>query len=52
MLRFAREGLAAGLLAAQVFLDVNGIALDDASVAFYDLTMGISEERLDKVALA
>ena len=29
----------AGLLAAQVFLDLNGVTLDYDSEAFYDLTM-------------
>ncbi len=41
-----------GLLAAQVFLDVNGITLDHDSEAFYDLTMGVAEGRIDKAAVA
>lgn len=41
-----------GLLAAQVFLDVNGVALDRPSEAFYDLTMGVAEGRVDKAAVA
>ena len=42
----------AGLLAAQVFLDLNGISLEHASGAFYDLTMGVAEGRIDKAAVA
>lgn len=41
----------AGLLAAQVFLDVNGITLDHDSEAFYELTMGVAEGRIDKAAV-
>ncbi len=42
----------AGLLAAQVFLDLNGITLDHGSEAFYELTMGVAEGRIDKAAIA
>ncbi len=42
----------AGLLAAQVFLDLNGITLEHDSGAFYDLTMGVAEGRIDKAAVA
>lgn len=41
-----------GLLAAQVFLDLNGVALGHESEAFYALTMGIAEGRIDKPAVA
>ncbi len=37
-----------GLLAAQVFLELNGISLNHSSDALYDLTMGIAEGRIDK----
>lgn len=42
----------AGLLAAQVFLDLNGVTLDYDSEAFYDLTMGVAEGRIDKPTVA
>jgi len=42
----------AGLLAAQVFLDVNGVSVEHDSEAFYALTMGVAEGRIDKVAVA
>lgn len=42
----------AGLLAAQVFLDVNGVTLEHDSEAFYALTMGVAEGRIDKAAIA
>jgi death-on-curing protein len=42
----------AGLLAAQVFLDVNGVTLEHGSEAFYALTMGVAEGRIDKAAVA
>lgn len=42
----------AGLLAAQVFLDVNGVSLERDSEAFYALTMGVAEGRMDKAAVA
>ena len=41
-----------GLLAAQVFLDLNGVALEHESKAFYDLTMAVAEGRLGKAAVA
>jgi death on curing protein len=41
----------AGLLAAQVFLDLNGIALNHDSEAFYDLTIRVAEGRVDKAAV-
>lgn len=40
-----------GLLAAQVFLHLNGIVLLGESEAFYALTMGVAERRLDKGAV-
>lgn len=42
----------AGLLAAQVFLDVNGVTLEHDSEAFYALTMGVAEGRIDRAAVA
>ena len=39
-----------GLLAAVVFLDLNGLSLDRPSDALYELTLGIAEGRLDKAA--
>ncbi len=42
----------AGLLTAQVFLAVNGVELLDDSAAFYDLTMGVAEGRIDKATVA
>ncbi len=33
----------AGLLAALVFLDLNGISIDHSSEALYELTMGVAE---------
>ena len=40
-----------GLLAAQVFLHLNGIVILGQSEAFYALTMGVAEGRLDKRAV-
>lgn len=42
----------AGLLAALVFLDVNGVVIDQPSDALYDLTMGVAEGRIDKTEVA
>ncbi len=42
----------AGMLAAVVFLDLNGISLDQPTDALYELTMGVAEGRLDKAAVA
>jgi death-on-curing protein len=42
----------AGLLSGQVFLAVNGVTLEHDSDAFYALTMGVAEGRLDKLAVA
>ena len=42
----------AGLLAAVVFLDLNGIGIEHPSDSLYDLTMGVAEGRLDKSAVA
>jgi death-on-curing protein len=42
----------AGLLVALVFLDMNGIGVDHASEALYELTMGVAEGRLQKAAVA
>jgi death-on-curing protein len=41
-----------GLLAAQVFLVRNGVVIKHDSEAFYALTMGVAEGRVDKVAVA
>lgn len=41
-----------GLLSALVFLALNGIPLDQATAALYDLTMAVVDGRLDKPALA
>jgi death on curing protein len=41
-----------GLLAAIVFLDLNGISIDQPSDALYDLTMAVAEGRVDKAAAA
>jgi prophage maintenance system killer protein len=40
------------LLAALVFLDINGIALERESEALYELTMGVAEGRIDKATAA
>ncbi|MBN2193511.1 MAG: type II toxin-antitoxin system death-on-curing family toxin [Polyangiaceae bacterium] len=42
----------AGLLAAVVFLDVNGITIEEPSEPLHELTMGVAEGRLDKPAVA
>jgi death on curing protein len=41
-----------GLLAAIVFLDVNGVGIEHPSEALYELTMGVAEGRIDKSAVA
>lgn len=41
-----------GLLSALVFLSLNGVTLDQATPALYDLTMAVADGRLDKPALA
>jgi death-on-curing protein len=41
-----------GLLAAQVFLHRNGVVIKHDSEAFYSLTMGVAEGRIDKAAVA
>lgn len=41
-----------GLLAAQVFLHLNGIPLLHESEAFYSLTMGVAEGRVGKSEVA
>jgi death-on-curing protein len=41
-----------GLLAAQVFLAVNGVPVEHDSEAFYALTMRVAEGRIDKAAVA
>ena len=41
-----------GLLAAQVFLALNGVSIEHDSDAFNALTMGIAEGRIDKSAVA
>jgi death-on-curing protein len=40
------------LLAALVFLNINGITLERESEALYELTMGVAEGRIDKAAAA
>lgn len=42
----------AGLLAALVFLDLNGIEILDDSEALYELTLGVAEGRFDKAHVA
>lgn len=42
----------AGLLAALVFLDLNGISIEHPSEALYELTMGVAEGRIAKAAVA
>jgi death-on-curing protein len=42
----------AGMLAAVVFLDVNGISIAHPSDALYELTMGVAEGRVEKAAIA
>ena len=41
-----------GLLAAQVFLSLNGYALKHGSAGFYALTMAVAEGRIGKAAIA
>ena len=41
-----------GLLSALVFLALNGMVIDQATPALYDLTMAVAEGRLDKLAIA
>lgn len=41
----------AGLLAAVVFLDVNGISIAHPSDALCELTMGVAEARVEKAAI-
>jgi death-on-curing protein len=41
-----------GLLAALVFLDLNGVALADPEGRLYDAMIAIAERRLDKAGLA
>ena len=40
-----------GLLSALVFLALNGIVLDQATPALYDLTVAVADGRLDKPAI-
>ena len=42
----------AGMLSAVVFLDVNGISISHPSDALYELTMGVAEGRIAKLAVA
>ncbi len=42
----------AGMLAALVFLDVNGITVNHSSEALYSLTMGLAEGSIDKSVVA
>ena len=41
-----------GLLAALVFLDLNGVSIAHPTEALYELTMGVAEGRIDKAAIA
>ena len=41
-----------GLLAALVFLDLNGIAITHGSPGLYDLTLGVAEGRVTKITVA
>ncbi len=41
-----------GLLAAQVFLALNGVTVEHDAEAFYALTMGVAEGRIGKAAVA
>jgi death-on-curing protein len=41
-----------GLLAALVFLDLNGIVIRDPSGALYEAMIAIAERRMDKLGLA
>ena len=41
-----------GLLAALVFLDINGVVIDHSSENLYDLTMAVAEGRIDKEEIA
>ncbi len=41
-----------GLLAALVFLDINGIEIDRGTPELYDLTMAVAEGSLKKAAIA
>ena len=41
-----------GLLAALVFLDLNGIRIDRPSEALYELAMGVAEGRIEKGLVA
>lgn len=41
-----------GLLAALVFLDLNGVSIAHPTEALYELTMGVAEGRIDKAAVA
>lgn len=42
----------AGVLAALVFLDINGVTIGLASDALYELTMGVAEGRVGKAEAA
>lgn len=42
----------AGLLAALVFLDINGIEIDHGTPELYDLTIAVAEGRLEKLTIA
>jgi death-on-curing protein len=41
-----------GLLAAVVFLDLNGIVIADSAGVLYDAMIAVAERRLDKLGLA
>jgi death on curing protein len=42
----------AGMLAAIVFLDLNGISIEHPSEALYELTMAVAAGRIDKASVA
>jgi death-on-curing protein len=41
-----------GLIAALVFLDLNGVSIAHPTEALYELTMGVAEGRINKAAVA
>ncbi len=42
----------AGLLAALVFLDLNGVSISEPTDALYELTIAVAEGRADKTTIA
>ncbi|MFI5299202.1 MAG: type II toxin-antitoxin system death-on-curing family toxin [Polyangiales bacterium] len=49
---FADGNKRAGLLAALVFLDINGMQVPDGEPSLYELTLGVAEGSIDKAAVA